>query len=79
MGGAQLRSERVCGKFPNMRVDGPDDTGLGRFIPTTSVDQYGFELAKWMDVPPTELRTVFPNIDRFPDPGDPSTHLGMLT
>ena len=79
MGGAQLRSTRVCGKFPNIRVDGPDDTGLGRFNPTTSVDQYGFELAKWMGVPPTELRTVFPNIDRFLDPGDPSTHLGMLT
>ncbi|MEO1585537.1 MAG: DUF1501 domain-containing protein, partial [Planctomycetota bacterium] len=79
MGGAQLRGGRVYGKFPNIRVDGPDDTGLGRFIPTTSVDQYGFELAKWMGVPPTEMRTVFPNIDRFLDPGDPSTHLGMLT
>ncbi|MEL6330281.1 MAG: DUF1501 domain-containing protein [Planctomycetota bacterium] len=78
MGGSQLRGNRVYGEFPILRVDGPQDTGLGRYIPTTSVDAYGFELARWMGVPPSEMSTVFPNIGRFLDVRDPATHLGML-
>ena len=79
MGGTQLNGGRVFGAFPNLRVDGPDDTGLGRYIPTTSVDAYGFEFARWMGVPTSEMATVFPNIDRFLDVRNPATHLGLLT
>ncbi|MEM1185491.1 MAG: DUF1501 domain-containing protein [Planctomycetota bacterium] len=78
MGGSQVRGNRLYGSFNNIAVDGPDDTGLGRFIPTTSVDQYGFELARWMGVPVSEIATVFPNISRFLDPSNAATHLGFM-
>ncbi|MBB6429834.1 DUF1501 domain-containing protein [Algisphaera agarilytica] len=78
MGGKQLQGNRLYGTFPNIRINGPDDVGDGRFIPTTSVDAYGFEFARWMGVPLSEMSTVFPNVGRFLDVGNPSSHLGLL-
>ncbi|MEM9166377.1 MAG: DUF1501 domain-containing protein [Planctomycetota bacterium] len=78
IGGRHLAGGKVFGEFPDIRIGGPQDTGQGRFIPTTSVDAYGFEFARWMGVPLSEMRTVFPNIDRFLDVGNPGTYLGML-
>ncbi|MEM9066789.1 MAG: DUF1501 domain-containing protein [Planctomycetota bacterium] len=78
MGGSQVRGGRLYGSFPNIQIDGPEDTGLGRFIPSTSVDQYGFELARWMGVPLSEMPTVFPNIMRFLDPKNPETQLRFM-
>lgn len=42
--------------------------GRGRWIPTTSVEQYSAELARWFGLPqdPTTLSTVFPNLQFFP-------------
>ncbi|MEO0965722.1 MAG: DUF1501 domain-containing protein [Planctomycetota bacterium] len=79
LGGSQLQGNRLVGTFPNLRVDGPDDTDEGRFIPTTAVDAYGHEFARWMGVPASEMTTVFPNLNRFLDPRNPATHLGLLT
>ncbi|MEM9914055.1 MAG: DUF1501 domain-containing protein [Planctomycetota bacterium] len=79
MGGSQVRGGRLYGEFPDIRIGGAADTGEGRFIPTTSVDAYGFELARWMGVPASEMSTVFPNLRYFLDPADPATHLGMLS
>lgn len=46
--------------------NGSDDTGNeGRWIPTTSVDQYGATLATWFGLPGAGLTTVFPNIGQF--------------
>lgn len=78
VGGSQVRGGHIFGSFPNLTIDGPDDTGLGRFIPSTSVDAYGFEFARWMGVPRSEISTVFPNIARFLDPSNPTTHLGFM-
>jgi uncharacterized protein (DUF1501 family) len=67
MGGA-VQGQRTYGSFPTLSVDGPDDTGLGRWIPSTSVDEYSATLAKWFGVSATNLPTVFPNLSRFAHP-----------
>jgi uncharacterized protein (DUF1501 family) len=67
MGGA-VHGGRLFGKFPTLAVNGPDDTGQGRWIPTTSVDEYSGTLAAWFGVSPSDLSTVFPNIGRFANP-----------
>jgi len=64
MGGA-VAGGRFYGKLPAMAVNGPDDVGQGRFLPTTSVDQLGATLATWFGVPASDMPLVFPNIGNF--------------
>jgi uncharacterized protein (DUF1501 family) len=56
---------KTYGKFPTLTVNGPDDTGTGRWIPTTAIDQYFSTIATWFGVDSSNLATVFPNIGRF--------------
>jgi uncharacterized protein (DUF1501 family) len=67
MGGA-VNGQRTYGKFPTLAVNGPDDTNTGRWIPTTSCDQYFATLASWFGVDSGNLATVFPNLGRFSTP-----------
>ena len=67
LGGA-VRGGDLYGHMPALVVDGPDDTDEGRWIPTTSVDEYSATLAKWFGVMPTDMATVFPNLNRFAHP-----------
>jgi uncharacterized protein (DUF1501 family) len=67
MGGAVV-GQKLYGRFPTITVGGPDDTGLGRWIPTTSVDEYSATIAKWFGVTATDMPTVFPNISHFANP-----------
>jgi uncharacterized protein (DUF1501 family) len=64
MGGA-VSGKRFYGTAPVTAVNGPDDVGQGRLLPTTSVDQFGAALATWFGVPSNEMATVFPNIRNF--------------
>jgi uncharacterized protein (DUF1501 family) len=64
VGGAVLGG-KLYGKFPTLAVNGPDDASGGRWIPTTSVDQYSATMARWFGVGPTDLPLVAPNISRF--------------
>lgn len=73
MGGA-VRGGDIYGRMPNFAINGPDDTGRGRWIPTTSVDEYAGTLAKWFGVSPTDLPVVLPNLGRFAKPD-----LGFMT
>ena len=67
LGGA-VSGGRLYGTFPTLAVNGPDDTGRGRWIPTTSVDEFSATLASWFGVSNSELPIVFPNIRRFAKP-----------
>jgi uncharacterized protein (DUF1501 family) len=72
MGGA-VKGGDIYGKMPTLTIGGPDDTTFGRWIPTTSVDEYGATLARWFGVSDTNLSAAFPNIGRFAQP-----NLGFL-
>ena len=72
LGGA-VRGGDIYGKMPVLTLNGPDDTGRGRWVPSTSVDEYSGTLASWFGVSPTDLPTVLPNVGRFAHP-----NLGFL-
>src|SRR3954463_4388285 len=67
LGGA-VQGGRLFGTFPTLAVNGPDDTGQGRWIPTTSVDEFSSTLASWFGVSMSDMPTVLPNIGRFAHP-----------
>jgi len=67
LGGA-VQGGRLFGTFPTLAVNGPDDTGQGRWIPTTSVDEFSATLATWFGVSASDLPMVLPNIGRFAQP-----------
>jgi uncharacterized protein (DUF1501 family) len=73
LGGA-VRGGALYGTFPTLEIGGPDDAvDAGRWIPTTSVDEFSATMASWFGVANSDLPTVFPNIGRFASP-----NLGFL-
>jgi uncharacterized protein (DUF1501 family) len=65
LGGA-VKGGQIYGKFPTFELGGPDDTDTrGRWIPTTSIDQYGATLCSWFGIPDSALSAVFPNFPNF--------------
>jgi uncharacterized protein (DUF1501 family) len=64
LGGA-VKGKAFYGTPPAIAVNGPDDVGQGRLLPTTAVDQFGATLASWFGVPDSDLATVVPNIGNF--------------
>lgn len=72
--GGSVRGGDFYGTFPTLALNGPDDVdGSGRWLPTTSVDQYAATFARWFGVVPADLPVVLPNLPRFP-----TSNLGFL-
>lgn len=64
--GGSVRGGDFYGRYPTLALGGPDDTDTrGRWIPTTSVDQYAATLATWYGLAQSDLPTVFPFLSRF--------------
>lgn len=83
--GGAVQGGRFYGRFPSLATSStnPDDAGWGQIIPTTSVDQYAWTLARWYGLPDDAggRGLVFPNVTRFTDisqNGTGSHHLGFL-
>jgi uncharacterized protein (DUF1501 family) len=77
MGGA-VQGGDIYGQYPNLYLGNSLDTGRGRLIPTTSIDEYFAELALWFGVSRQDLELVLPNIRRFYDPTSSGTPLGLV-
>jgi uncharacterized protein (DUF1501 family) len=70
--GAALNGGDMFGQYPTLGVDSktfsnPDMVG-NALIPTTSVDQYGATLGRWLGVDDTNLNIIFPNLKNFTPP-----------
>ena len=75
--GGAVQGRRYYGNFPSLlAANNPDDAGWGQMIPTTSVDQYAWTLARWYGLQAGDRDLVFPNVSRFGAGNQP--HLGFL-
>jgi len=77
--GGPVNGGRIYGQYPSLVLGSSLEVGRGRLIPTTSVDEYGSEIAKWFGVSSSEMDTVFPNIRNFYDPMLITNPLGFLS
>jgi len=68
--GGAVQGHTLYGTYPNITPGGPDDTDggsspRGRWIPTTSIEQYAATLATWYGLSSADLTAVFPLIGHF--------------
>ncbi|MCB2016841.1 MAG: DUF1501 domain-containing protein [Hydrogenophaga sp.] len=79
MGGA-VNGGAVYGTYPELVLGGPTDVGKsawelqGRWLPSTSVDQYAATLLRWFGASDPQLNTILPNLTNFS-----VRNLGFLT
>ena len=76
--GGSVLGRTLYGTYPTLALGGPNDTDggsnpRGRWIPTTSVEQYAATLARWYGLSTADLPAVFPLIGRFA-----TSNLGFL-
>ncbi len=83
--GGAVAGKKIYGSYPSLKVNpdvgaevNPLDTGRGRFIPTTSCDQFFAELALWLGVSKSNLPLVFPNIGNFYSTSGSAPPVGFL-
>jgi len=76
--GGDVRGKRIFGSYPDLYLDSPLDLGRGRFIPTTSTDEYFAELALWFGASPSDIPHILPNIENFWNPANFVKPLGLF-
>ncbi|CAK9039485.1 DUF1501 domain-containing protein [Durusdinium trenchii] len=72
--GGAVQGNRMLGRFPGPSVGHDLDTGNGRLIPTTSVDQYAATLGAWFGLNSSELQMALPGLSNFSD-----TNIGIFS
>lgn len=69
--GGSVAGQATYGTYPTLELGGPDDAGgpawahQGRWIPTTSVDQYAATLLRWWGLGDAQLDALLPNLVNF--------------
>ena len=63
--GDAVLGQRLYGNYPLLQIGGDEDVGGGRFIPSTSADQYAATLAKWWGIEDADLGVVAPHLNNF--------------
>ena len=65
--GGAVKGGDFYGTLPEQRLGGPDDvTSEGRWIPTTSLEQFAAPLVRWLGVGQADIPYVLPNAGAFP-------------
>ncbi len=83
--GGPVDGRKFYGAYPDLTIgaSGTQDTpnnNRGRWIPTTSVDQYTAILSAWLgvDTQNGDMDLILPNLDRFPDPFDAANNIDFI-
>ena len=83
--GGAVAGRRIFGNYPSLAINpesGPEinplDTGRGRFLPTTSCDQFVADLALWLGVSKSNLPLIFPNLGNFDSTASSAPPIGFL-
>lgn len=76
--GGSVNGGAFYGDYPQISPGNPLDVGRGIYAPTTSVDEYFAELARWFGVPASDLPRVLPNVTRFYSPQSSELPLGFM-
>ena len=63
--GGAVAGRTIYGRYPLLQIDGPEDVGGGRMIPSVSCDQFAATLARWFGVPDAQLPVVAPHLGNF--------------
>ncbi len=63
--GGAVDGGRIHNELPDFEINGQQDAGFGRWIPSASTDEYAATLARWFGISESDMSTVVPNIGRF--------------
>jgi len=63
--GNPIQGGRIFGHMPEQVIGSNDDYGDGRIIPTTSIEQFGSQVAQWFGLGNSKISDVFPRLNRF--------------
>ncbi|MFK7983433.1 MAG: DUF1501 domain-containing protein, partial [Saprospiraceae bacterium] len=78
MGGA-IDGGKIYGNYPVLNLnESLNIDERGRFIPTTSVDEFYAELALWFGASPNDLSYMLPNIGNFYSYSPNTPPIGMF-